>query len=309
MDYFLTLLISAILVGATYTLVALGYCLFFGGTLIDGICSGLCGVVIGVINRWADRLHANHFFRILLSAFFMALPAYVMGHFGICAHTDAVIIGSLMLLVPGLLFTNAMRDIIHGDTNSGINRIVQVFLIAIAIVLGTATALKVTASIWGMPGSAIAPTTLLLVQLAGAFIGGTGFAVLFNIHGPGMLICAFGGCISWAVCAVASYLGCSYISAYLLAAMTASFYAEIMARVRKYPAISYLVVSLFPMIPGAGIYYTMNYISQGNMEAFTQTGMHTIAIAGVIAVGVLIVSTGFRLWNVGAASRRAAKKV
>ena len=42
------------------------------------------------------------------------------------------IIGALMLLVPGLLFTNAMRDIMYGDTNSGLNRVVLVLLIAVA---------------------------------------------------------------------------------------------------------------------------------------------------------------------------------
>ena len=57
------------------------------------------------------------------------------------ADADIVIIGALMLLVPGLLFTNAMRDIINGDTNSGMNRIIQVFLIAVAIALGTGAAL------------------------------------------------------------------------------------------------------------------------------------------------------------------------
>lgn len=36
----------------------------------------------------------------------------------------AVIIGALMLLVPGLLITNSMRDIIYGDTSSGVSRIV-----------------------------------------------------------------------------------------------------------------------------------------------------------------------------------------
>jgi len=68
-----------------------------------------------------------------------------------------------------------------------------------------------------------------------------------------------------------------------------------MARIRKYPAISYLVVSVFPLIPGAGVYYTMNYAMRGDMTAFTSKGMHTAATAGVIAVGILLASTAFRL--------------
>jgi len=89
----------------------------------------------------------------------------------------------------------------------------------------------------------------------------------------------------------------SDLAAYFWAAMVASLYSEIMARIRKYPAISYLVISIFPLIPGASVYYTMNYAVRDEMSAFADMGMHTIAIAGVIAVGVLLVSTLFRMWT------------
>jgi uncharacterized membrane protein YjjB (DUF3815 family) len=77
-----------------------------------------------------------------------------------------------------------------------------------------------------------------------------------------------------------------------------------MARIRKCPAISYLVVSIFPMIPGAGVYYTMNHAVQGNMESFASQGGHTAAIAGVIAVGVLLISTAFRMFNIWKQSKK-----
>ena len=86
----------------------------------------LIGILIGLVQKAMSHLKANPFFTTLTSAFFMALAAYSMVNLGIAKHTDGVIIGALMILVPGLLFTNAMRDIIFGDTNSGINRIVQV---------------------------------------------------------------------------------------------------------------------------------------------------------------------------------------
>jgi uncharacterized membrane protein YjjB (DUF3815 family) len=87
------------------------------------------------------------------------------------------------------------------------------------------------------------------------------------------------------------------IVAYFFATMVAALYSEIMARVRKYPAISYLVISAFPLIPGAGVYYTMNYAVRNDMEHFASQGMHTVAIAGVMAVGILLVSTVVRLIN------------
>ena len=77
-----------------------------------------------------------------------------------------------------------------------------------------------------------------------------------------------------------------------------------MARIRKYPAISYLVVSIFPLIPGASVYYTVNHAVRGEMESFTSRGMHTLAIAGAIAVGILLISTVFRLWAVWKQNRK-----
>ena len=280
-----------------YFVGAFGYGLFFGGSLIDSLCAGICGMLVGFVNKLLDNRKANQFFRTIASSYLMALLAYVMGAMGICPNPDAVTIGALMILVPGLLFTNAMRDIIYGDTNSGINRIVQVFLIAAALALGTATAWNTAELLWGTPSSVPAIVYSIPAQCLFAFIGCVGFAILFNIHGPGGLLCALGGFLSWAVYCIAVKLGGSDIIAYFWSALFASLYSEIMARLRKYPAISYLVVSIFPMIPGAGVYYTMNYAVRGEMELFADKGIHTAAVAGIMAVGILLGSTVFRMYS------------
>ena len=103
--------------------------------------------------------------------------------------------------------------------------------------------------------------------------------------------------ITWSIYCLVSYFGADIYSAYFLAAVTAAVYSEIMARVRKYPAISYLVIAIFPLIPGAGIYYATNYLVRGDNAAFIQKGLQTIGIAGVIAVGILMVSTIMRFWS------------
>ncbi len=276
---------------------AAGFSMFFGGNFIDAICSGICGVLVSFTGRVLEARRANPFFQTIASSFFMALLAYAMGAMGLTDNPDAVTIGALMLLVPGLLFTNAMRDIIYGDTNSGINRIVQVFLVAVAIALGTATAWSVASSLWGVPQSTPAADYGILAQCLFALVSCYGFSLIFNIHGPGGLLCALGGALSWGVYLVALELGCSDIPAYFWSGLFSSVYSEIMARIRKYPAISYLVASIFPMIPGAGVYYTMNLAMQRDMDGFASKGMHTAAIAGILAVGILLGSTVFRMYS------------
>lgn len=274
-----------------------GFGIFFGGRLTDCLCAGVCGVVISLGCAFLTKRNVNTFFQTIASAFLMAILAYAMGALGLTQNPDAVTISALMLLVPGLLFTNAMRDIIYGDTNSGINRIVQVFLIGVAIALGTASAWQLTARFWGTPHSAPAIDYAILTQCVFVFISCLGFAVRFNIHGPGGLFCALGGALSWAVYLIVARLGYSDLLAYFWSGLFSSVYSEIMARIRKFPAISYLVVSIFPMIPGAGVYRTMSHALQREMDAFARTGLHTAAIAGILAVGILLGSTVFHMYS------------
>ncbi|MFR0795170.1 MAG: threonine/serine exporter family protein [Oscillospiraceae bacterium] len=77
---------------------------------------GLSGLIIGFVTRCMDRLEVSPFFSTIAASFLMALPAYVAAGLGWLDCVAVVIIGALMLLVPGLLITNSMRDIIYGDT-------------------------------------------------------------------------------------------------------------------------------------------------------------------------------------------------
>ena len=276
---------------------AAGFAVFFGGTIADALCAALCGLLVGLSDHFFGRFGTNQFFKTIVCAFIMTVGGNITGVLGLADNTDAVIIGTLMILVPGLLFTNAMRDIIFGDTNSGINRIVQVLLIAAAIALGTGVAWNLSNALGEMMVNSPTQSYIWVIQCIAAFVGCIGFSLIFNIHGPGILLCALGGAASWAVYCLSAHCGCSETTCYFLSALTAATYSEAMARIRKYPAISYLVISIFPLIPGSGIYYTTNCLVMGDMSGFTAMGKLTIAIAGVIAVGILMVSTLVRLFN------------
>ncbi len=276
---------------------AAGFAVFFGGSVMDALCAAICGIFLGLTDRFLDKFKTNPFFKTIICSFIMTITAYITGVLGLAGNTDAVIIGALMYLVPGLLFTNAMRDIIFGDTNSGINRIVQVLLIAAAIVLGTGAAWNLSNSLWGVSVNAPALEHSALIQMLAATVGCIGFFIVFNIHGPGGFLCALGGMVTWGFYCLTAHFGGSELTCYFVAALVAAIYSETMARIRKYPTISYLVVSIFPLIPGASIYYTANQFVIGNMTGFAAQGKHTIAIAGVIAVGILLISTIVRLIN------------
>ncbi|MBR2421144.1 MAG: threonine/serine exporter family protein [Oscillospiraceae bacterium] len=283
-----------------HVLVASGFCLFFGGSMMDALCAGPCGLLLGLLTRWLGK--TNTFFQKIISAFLMALLAHGFSALGWTDNVDTSVIGALMLLVPGILFTNALRDITFGDTNSGINRIVEVVLIAVAISLGTAAAWNLSVSLWGPGENAPILSYSPFLQCIFSVIASYGFVVIFNIHGFGSFLCALGGGITWAAFCLVQALGGHDLLCYFLATVAAAVFAEVMARVRKYPAISYLISCLLPLIPGSGIYYAAQQAMQGNSAGFVYYGTRTLAIAGCMAVGILLVVTATRSWR----SRRKA---
>lgn len=277
-------------------LAGLGFCIVFGGTLLDCLWAGLMGLIIGLVTHFMEKREVNSFFSTILAACLMALPAYAAAGLGWLNSPDAAIIGALMLLVPGLLITNSMRDIIYGDTNSGVNRIVQVLLSALAIAMGTAAAWHITSSLYGQTAASTLSYPFWLQAIAIA-VACTGFVILFNVHGWGRCLCALGGVVTWMAYLLCGELGLGPYGANFIAAAVAAVYAEGMARARKYPVTSYQVISAVPLLPGAGIYYTMSLGLNGSTQLALQRGFATAGIAGSIAAAILLVSSVVRLFT------------
>lgn len=289
---------SAFLIGA-------GFGIFFGGTIPDAIAAGVASTAAGASLRFMERFNTNTFFATFVGSFILGFLANAIAAIGISVNADIVTIGALMILVPGFLFTNSMRDVIYGDTMSGVNRLVQVLIIAVALVFGTSAAVTLARKIFSEVVTGAAPIAYSLpIQCLAGLIGTLGFALHFNIHGKGMPFALMGSVVSWLVCSLCMRAGFKEPTCYLFAAASSSFYAELMARIRKFPATSYLLCALVPLIPGAGIYYTTDFIRRGLTEEAYQRGMATAYIAGAVAIGVLLVSTAFRMWGVWSRSRK-----
>ena len=284
-------------------LIGAGFGIFFGGGWLEMLSAGISCAATAAALSFMGRLNTNAFFKSFVCSFILAFIANLCGAIGICRNTDIATIGALMILVPGFLFTNSMRDIIYGDTMSGVNRLVQVLMIAAALVFGTSAAVSLSRQFFIVSSTILPFEHPLYIQCFAGMIGTLGFVLFFNMHGKGMPLALLGSIISWFVCSICMRRGLSEPIAYLIAAAASSFYAEIMARVRKFPATSYLLSALVPLIPGAGIYYTTDFIRQGMTAEAWAKGSATAAIAGAVAVGVLLSSTVFRMWGVYKKSR------
>lgn len=118
-----------------------GFALFFGGTWQDAVAAGICGVAIGLCVHLLSRVRMNLFVRTLLTAFSSAVLAVLLVRLGVGDNANYVTIGALMALVPGIMFTNFMRDIMAGDMVAGLIKLTEALLIAAAIAVGTGVAM------------------------------------------------------------------------------------------------------------------------------------------------------------------------
>ena len=69
------------------------------------------------------------------------VSAAVLNRLGLARNMDAVCIGNIMLLISGMAFTTSLRDMISGDTISGLLGLCEAVLQALAIAAGFAVAM------------------------------------------------------------------------------------------------------------------------------------------------------------------------
>lgn len=142
-----------------------------------------------------------------------------------------------------------------------------------------------------------------------AFVACCGYCILFNIRGSGMFLCSLGGALAWLVyLLMAPFVSGNDILQYFWAAVFLSAYSEIMSRLRKCPVTGYQLLAFIPLVPGAGIYRTMEYCISGETDLFVSTGVHTLGISGALAVGVLLVSSIVRMYYTFRNKRNIAKQ-
>lgn len=120
---------------------AAAFSLFFGGSLRDALCGGVCGLAIALILGFLTRLDTGAFFRTLVAAAVSAALALALVRLGLGDNLDAVTIGAFMVLTPGVALTNSMREFMAGDMVSGVSRLTEAVLIATAIALSTGVVL------------------------------------------------------------------------------------------------------------------------------------------------------------------------
>jgi len=120
-----------------------GFTLFFGGNAMDALCAALISLMISAMDIFVYRNDINRLLYTLICSCLSGLAAIGLVRVGMGQNTAAIMIGVIMLLIPGVALTNSVRDMLGGDVIAGLLRLVESVLLAAAIAGGFAMAMLI----------------------------------------------------------------------------------------------------------------------------------------------------------------------
>ena len=123
-------------------LAAGSFAVFFGGNIYDALAAAIAGLLVSALNLHKIKFGSHMLYTFVVS-FIGALAGLVMHKLGIGTDLDIIMIGTIMLVIPGLSFGNSVRDLLFGDTVSGIIQLVQAIITAVMVAFGYITAIMV----------------------------------------------------------------------------------------------------------------------------------------------------------------------
>lgn len=129
-------------------LAAASFAVFYGGNIWDFIVAGLMGAVIWLLEKYVAPLCLNTVAYQMTASFLSGMGICILSRIFPGLHMDKIMIGDIMLLIPGLMFTNAIRDVLLGDTISASMRLIEALLLAAALALGFFAAIWIIRGIW-----------------------------------------------------------------------------------------------------------------------------------------------------------------
>ena len=123
-----------------------------------------------------------------------------------------------------------------------------------------------------------------------AVIATISFGITFHVPKRHYLAGGLTGAVGWmAYILCYDLLGVSAPVATLAATLPLTACARFFSINHKAPVTIFLLPGIFPLVPGAGIYYTAYYFLQGKQELFASKGGETFKVALALALGIALV--------------------
>lgn len=273
---------------------AAGFCAVFGGGFMDCAAAFVVGALLYLFLLFVSSRYLSKIVGGICNSLVATLLCLASYRLGFGSSLSNIIIGAIMPLIPGVPFVNGVRDLADSDYIAGTTRLTDAMLGFFCIALGVGTSFVLDGSIFqGMielKGVTVnAETAGLGWQTLAAFIGTFAFAILFGVPRQQYATCGFIGAIGWAAFLIMTRAG---IAGTMVSITFSTVLICLMSRMvavwDKCPSTVYLLCGIFPLVPGAGIFWFTYYLVAEKFRLSMTTGFNAGMAAIAIVLGIIL---------------------
>lgn len=280
------------------------FCIFFGGTFGDNLAAFAAGICLYLYVLWLSVPHLSKIVGNIGGGALVTVVCCLLYLMGVGENLNFMMIGTIMPLVPGVAFTNSIRDVADGDYISGSVRMLDALLVFFCIAIGVGIGFSLISLVPGSgtlqemgqlaegSGSGAMGDIEMFGQLAkeilSAVVGTVSFSVLFGVPREYYPYCGFIGGAGWLVyCLAELFLPGS--GPCFVATAVVILLSRTAAVVKRCPVTIFLIAGIFPLVPGAGVYWTVYHIVMEELFLAVSTGYSAMKEAIAIVMGIVFV--------------------
>ncbi len=281
-----------------------GFCIVFGGGLLDCAASFVCGILLWLFVLYVTAPHMSKIVGNIVGGLFVTGLCILFHRIGFGHSLPNMIIGAIIPLIPGVPFVNGVRDLANEDYIAGATRLLDALLVFFCIAAGVMLAFVgdrlATGSMIVLQGMTVDAFTFKMpVQIVASFIGTAAFAVLFGVPRKYYVLCGVSGVLGWILYMIlARYAGFTPPAATLFATMLVVLSARWFSVLDRCPAIVFLLCGIFPLVPGAGVFWTSYYVVSDQLRLALSSGFMAVKVTIAIVLGIILISElPYRFFN------------
>lgn len=266
----------------------------FGGGFLECASCFVVGLLSAIFSIFISSRYLSRIVATIFDAVVMSLLCIVFYRIGFGRSLSNLMIGAVMLLVPGLAFVNGVRDLANSDYLAGLTRMTDAMLSFLCISIGVTCGFMLDGSLSGgiisISGIIVDPSTAGYGwQALAAAVATLCFGSLFGVPRNQYLTCGVIGGVGWVVYLVAiRILGTNVPVAAVMSSFSICVMSRLAAVRSKSPATIFLLCGLFPLVPGAGIFWCTYYLTTSQLVPGLTAGFNAIQVAISIVLGIVL---------------------
>lgn len=263
-----------------------------GSPISDSLCSALTGLVMGIVMYFSGKIIHTRVLLTMLGSAVVSLCGNLMYAAGFGEHRGFIILGALMLLVPGAAFGNSVREFSQNNYASGLTLLMSALLTCLSISVGVALTTELLpfaeqmTTVFSNTNDSFTDITLRAVS---AGIGTIAFSAMFHTPKRYYLDLGVLGALSWALYRITCHLYQNEAAAAFIPALFVALGARLLSAKRKCPMTIFLLTSMLPLLPGLSLYRAVYFLLTGSDRLAYHYLRSCFISAFAIAVAIMLV--------------------